>query len=87
MSEWTHEGIHAQTHLVPVGHDMGLFPPHLRLPEAASTREAAGDVRAGWGPCSTQPVHPGCGRAHSLLPTPLPYKPYVSCEFPLSCEF
>ena len=41
----------------------------------------------GLGTLSTQPVHPGCSCAHSLLPTPLPYEPYVSCEFPLSREF
>lgn len=51
-SEWTHEGTRAQTRLVPVGPDTGLFPSHLRLPEAASVQEAAGDVRVGWGPAA-----------------------------------
>lgn len=45
------ELVHRQR-LVPVGPDTELFPSHLRLPEAASVQEAAGDVRVGWGPAA-----------------------------------
>lgn len=48
--------------------DTGLFPSHLRLPEAASVQEVAGDVRVGWDPAALSQSTLGSGDPTAFSP-------------------